>query len=179
MTTVLHINSSGTVEGSVTRAATAALLQQLAPTRVITRDLAETPLPHVDATWISTRLIPQEDLTAADHDVLALSDTLVEEVKAADVIVIGLPMYNFGMPAALKAWIDLIARPKVTFSYTENGPVGHLEGKRAIVAMSSGGVPMGAPVDFATPHLKQFLNFVGIDHVTVHNAKDLLQQNAA
>ena len=128
MTTVLHIKTSGTIDGSVSREATAKLLTRLNPTRVITRDLAETPLPQVDAAWIATRLIP-EDLQTQEHkDVLALSDALIAEIKAADVVLIGMPMYNFGMPAALKAWIDLIARPKVTFAYTDGGPIGLLKG---------------------------------------------------
>lgn len=179
MTTVLHINASGTKQGSVSRAATAQLLQNLSPTRVITRDLAETPLPQVDETWITTRLIPEAELTAADRNVLALSDELIAEIKEADVILIGLPMYNFGMPAALKAWIDLVARPKVTFAYTENGPVGLLEGKRAHVAVASGGVPVGAPMDFATPHLQQVLRFIGIDDITIHTASEVIAQKAA
>ena len=124
MTTVLHINASGTINGSVSRAATAQLLQKLEPTSVITRDLAKTALPQVDETWITTRLIPETEQTAAARAVLALSDELIAELRAADVLLIGMPMYNFGMPAALKAWVDLIARPKVTFAYTENGPVG-------------------------------------------------------
>ncbi|MEJ8561429.1 NAD(P)H-dependent oxidoreductase [Yoonia sp. GPGPB17] len=179
MTTVLHINASGTKEGSVSRAATDTLLQELSPTQVITRDLAEAPLPQIDETWITTRLIPQDELTQADRDVLALSDTLIEEIKAADIILIGMPMYNFGMPAALKAWIDLIARPKVTFSYTENGPVGLLTNKKAIVAVASGGVPVGAPMDFATPHMEQVLRFVGIEDITVLTAKDIVAKAAA
>ncbi len=179
MTTVLHINASGTLNGSVSRAATDKLVHDLSPSRVITRDLAQETLPFVDEAWITTRLIPADEMTDANKAVLALSDTLIAEIKAADVIVIGMPMYNFGMPAALKAWIDLIARPKVTFAYTENGPVGLLEGKRAIVAVASGGVPVGAPVDFATPHMTQVLNFIGINDVTVHAAKDILAQAAA
>ena len=179
MTTVLHISASGTHSGSISRAATASILKTLSATKVITRDLAETPLPQVDETWINTRLIPQDALTATDHAVLSLSDTLIEEIKSADIILIGMPMYNFGMPAALKAWIDLIARPKVTFAYTENGPVGLFKGKKAIVAVASGGVPVGAPLDFATPHMKQVLRFIGIDDITVHKAKDLVTQNAA
>ena len=179
MTTVLHINASGTIDGSVSREATAKLLSGLDPTRVITRDLAATPLPQVDATWITTRLIP-EDLQTQEHkDVLALSDALVAEIKSADVILIGMPMYNFGMPAALKAWIDLIARPKVTFAYTEGGPVGLLEGKRAVVAVASGGVQVGAPIDFATPHLQQVLKFIGIDNIEIHTAKDVVAELAA
>ncbi|EBA12351.1 FMN-dependent NADH-azoreductase [Roseobacter sp. CCS2] len=179
MTTVLHINASGTRTGSVSRAATNTLLQELAPTNVITRDLAETPLPQIDDTWITTRLIPDADLTDADRDVLSLSDALIDEIKAADVILIGMPMYNFGMPAALKAWVDLIARPKVTFAYTENGPVGLLEGKKAIVTVASGGVPVGAPMDFATPHIEQILKFIGITDITVHTAKDVVAKDAA
>ncbi len=179
MTTVLHINASGTVDGSISRAATAQLLQELAPTRVITRDLAETPLPLIDATWITTRLIPEADQTDADRAVLALSNDLIAELQAADVVLIGMPMYNFGMPAALKAWIDLIARPKVTFAYSENGPVGLLEGKRAVVAVASGGVAVGTPADYATPHLQQVLRFIGIDDISVHTAKDVIAEKAA
>ena len=179
MTTVLHISASGTKNGSVSRAATDMLLQDLAPTRVITRDLAETPMPQIDETWIAARLIAQADQTEADRHVLALSDALIDEIKEADIVLIGMPIYNFGMPAALKAWIDLIARPKVTFAYTENGSVGLLDGKKAILAVASGGVPVGAPMDFATPHMEQVLRFVGIDDITVHPAKDLLAQIAA
>ena len=179
MTTVLHLNASATIDGSSSRDATARLVQDLSPTRIISRDLAATPLPQIDATWVTTRLIPEADQSAADKAVLALSDTLIAEIKAADVIVIGMPMYNFGMPAALKAWIDLIARPKVTFAYTENGPVGLLEGKKAIVAVASGGVPVGAPMDFATPHLEQVLKFIGITDITVHTAKDVVAEVAA
>ncbi|PJI85244.1 FMN-dependent NADH-azoreductase [Yoonia maricola] len=179
MTTVLHINASGTLNGSVSRAATEHLLRGLAPTRVITRDLAETPLPQIDKTWITTRLLPETEQTEVDHAVLALSDTLIAEIEAADIILIGMPIYNFGMPAALKAWIDLIARPKVTFAYTENGPVGLINGKKAIVAVASGGVPVGAPMDFATPHMEQVLRFIGIDDITVHTAKEVVAQAAA
>ncbi len=179
MTTVLHISASGTHNGSISRAATAALLDDLQATRVIVRDLAKTPLPQVDETWITTRLIPEADLTEENRKVLALSDDLIAEIRAADVILIGMPMYNFGMPAALKAWIDLIARPKVTFAYTENGPVGLLDGKRAVVAVASGGVPVGAPLDFATPHLAQVLRFVGITDIDIHTAKDVATKKAA
>ncbi len=179
MTIVLHINASGTINGSVSRAATAKLLEGLAPTRVITRDLAATDLPHVDETWINTRLIAEDALTDVDRTVLAHSDMLIKEIKAADIILIGMPMYNFGMSASLKAWIDLIARPKVTFAYTDKGPVGLLQDKRAIVAVSSGGVPVGSAADYATPHMQQVLRFIGIDDITVHVAKDVIAGAAA
>lgn len=176
MTTVLHINASGTLTGSVSRAATARLLEGLTPTRVITRDLAETPLPQVDELWITTRLIPQDQLTPEDQAILALSDALIAEIQAADVILIGVPMYNFGIPAALKLWIDLIARPGVTFSYTPDGPVGLMDAKRAVVAVASGGVPVDSPADFATPHLRQVFRFIGVEDMTVHAAKDVVDQ---
>ncbi len=177
--TILHINASGTTDGSVSRAATARLIADMNPARVMTRDLAATPLPQVDDTWITARMVPEADRTDADRTALALSDELIAELKAADTVVIGMPMYNFGMPAALKAWIDLIARPKVTFAYSEDGPVGLLEGKRAVVAVASGGVPVDSPVDFATPHLRQVLRFIGIEDIAVHVAKDVIAAQAA
>ena len=177
--TVLVINASGSLEGSATRAATSQLVASLSPTKVISRDLAETPLPQIDEAWIKSRLVPADQQSDADRDTLALSDELIAEIKAADVIVIGLPVYNFGMPAALKAYIDLIARPRVTFAYTEGGPVGLLEGKRAIVAVASGGTKIDSAGDFATPHLRHVLGFIGIDDVTVHAAQDLLAAEAA
>jgi len=178
MTTILHINASGTIDGSFSRAATTGLIADLNPTRVITRDLAATPLPQIDHAWINARLVPEDDQSPDNQAILALSDVLVAELQAADIVVIGMPIYNFGMPAALKAWVDLIARPKVTFAYTADGPIGLLEGKRAIVAVASGGVPVDSTLDFATPHLRQVLGFVGITDVDVHAAKELVDQAA-
>lgn len=134
---------------------------------VTTRDLALTPLPQVTAAWNAARLVPAADRSAAENETLTFSNTLVAEVLAADHIIIDMPMYNFGLPAALKAWIDLICRPKETFAYTSDGPVGLLDGKRATIVAASGGVPIGASVDFATPHLKTVLGFIGITDVTV------------
>ncbi len=177
--TVLLINASGTTEGSATRAATAQLIADMAPDKVISRDLAATPLPQVDGTWINARLVPEDDRTETDQAALSLSDDLIAELKEADTVVIGLPVYNFGMPAALKAWVDLIARPKVTFAYTEGGPVGLLEGKRAIVAVASGGTAIDSDYDFATPHMRQILNFIGISDITVVSAKEVIAAQAA
>lgn len=177
--TVLHIDASGTLDGSATRAATAQIVADLNADEVISRDLAKTPLPQIDAAWIAARLVPAETLSDADRETLALSDSLVAELKEADTIVIGLPIYNFGMPAALKAYIDLVARPKVTFAYTEGGPVGLLEGKKAIVAVASGGTPIDSDWDFATPHMRQVLGFLGITDVTVVNARDVAEAKAA
>ena len=114
---------------------------------------------------------PAEDRTAAQREKLAFSDTLVDELKAADIVVIGAPIHNFSVPASLKAWIDLVARVRLTFRYTENGPVGLLEGKKAYVLTPSGGVPVGSPVDFATPYLRHALAFIGIDDVEIIGAQ--------
>ncbi len=179
MSHVLQIDASSTLTASQSRAAGAVIVEGLGAQKVTHRDLAETPLPQITEDWVNARLVPAEKRTPEESEVLALSDQLIEELKAADTIVIGMPLYNFGMPAALKAWIDLIARPRVTFQYTEGGPVGLLEGKKAIVVFASGGVPMGAPVDFATPHLTQVLNFVGITDVEVRVASDVVAARAA
>ncbi len=165
--TVLHIDTSARHQGSVTRDLTAKIVEKHSPNHVIARDLADTPLPQLTEDWVNANFTPQDSRTDAQKDTLALSDKLVNELKAADTIVIGLPMYNFSVPAALKAWIDLVARAGVTFRYTENGPIGLLEGKKAVIALASGGVPEGAPVDFATPYLRHVLSFLGITDVTV------------
>ncbi len=179
MTHILHIDASATSSGSQSRAASAALVQSLDPQTVIYRDLTANPLPFVTEDWVKARLVPADARTDAENAALALSDTLIAELQAADTIVIGMPLYNFGMPANLKAWIDLIARPQVTFRYTENGPVGLLEDKTAHVAFASGGVPMAAPADFATPHMRVVLNFIGITDVTFAPAAEVLATQAA
>ncbi|MEL6570823.1 MAG: NAD(P)H-dependent oxidoreductase [Pseudomonadota bacterium] len=179
MSNVLHIDTSATLTGSVSRAVSAKTVKDLTPQQSTHRDLAGTPLPQVSEAWVKARLVAPEDRTAEESEILALSDTLIAELAAADTIVIGLPLYNFGVPASLKAWMDLVARPGVTFRYTENGPEGLLKGKKAIVVFASGGVPMGAPVDFASPHLRQFLGFIGITDVTFVDTRALSEPAAA
>ena len=171
--TVLHIDASVATETSRSRAASKAEVAAISPSKVIRRDLVADPLPFIDNTWAEARLKPRDTLTDADKSVLALSDKLVAELQAADTIVIGMPIYNFAAPASLKAWMDLVARPKVTFHYTENGPEGLLAGKKAVLAVASGGVPVGSDMDFASRHLTHFLNFIGISDVTVLDVKDL------
>ncbi|KNG94499.1 FMN-dependent NADH-azoreductase [Pseudaestuariivita atlantica] len=166
MTTVLHIDSSARTTGSATRAMTARTIAELGAARVIRRDLAAEPLPHLSEAWVSANFTPAETRTEAQAQTLALSDTLVAELDAADVIVIGLPVYNFGVPAALKAWIDLVARAGRTFRYTPDGPQGLLTGKRAIVAFASGGTGIGSEIDFASRYLTHMLGFLGITDVT-------------
>ena len=101
---------------------------------------------------------------------------MVAEVKAADVLVLGVLIYNFGAPAAFKAWFDMVARVGVTFKYLETGPVGLLSSKRAILVFASGGTPVGSDIDFATPWVKQALHFIGIDDLTVISADALGQR---
>ena len=178
MTHLLHIDASAHFGTSTSRAASAKLVADLAPTTVTRRDLTADPLPQITGDWADARLIPPEDRTPHQNDLLTLSDTLVAELQAADTIIIGAPLYNFSGPASLKAWMDLVARPRVTFRYTENGPIGLLEGKKAIVTIASGGVPVGSEMDFLTPHIKVFLAFLGITDVTVLAAKDVVAKAA-
>ncbi|GGE51714.1 FMN-dependent NADH-azoreductase [Actibacterium pelagium] len=165
-TTALHIDASARKADSVTRKYTQKVLDRLNPQTVLTRDLAQT-LPFIDEEWVGANFTPVDERTDQQKAKLALSDELIAELKAADVVVIGLPLYNFSLPASLKAWIDLIARAGVTFQYTESGPKGLLEGKRAIVVAASGGVPVGSPVDFATGYIRHVLGFVGITEVEI------------
>ncbi len=165
---VLAINTSAKKDGSISRTLTADLVGALEDRHgdldVVERDLAA-GLPFIDSAWVEANFTPDEDKTDAHRETLAQSDTLVAELRAADVIVIGAPIYNFSIPAVLKAWIDMIARARLTFRYTDNGPEGLLVGKKAYVVVPSGGVPVGSAVDFATPYLRQALAFVGITDV--------------
>ena len=128
--TVLRIDASARHDGSESRALTQRILDRLAPQSVIQRDLA-TAIPSLDADWLAASWTPEDQRSDAQREKLALSDSLIAELKAADTLVIGTPIYNFGIPAPLKAWIDQIARAGVTFRYTEAGPEGFMTGKRA------------------------------------------------
>lgn len=133
-------------------------------TEVKTRDLSQ-GLETINQAWVSANFTEQAARSGTQNLILANSNELIAELLWADVLVIASPIYNFSVPSALKAWIDQVCRAGLTFNYTENGPVGLLSGKRAILAMSSGGVPVDSAVDFATPYLRQVLNFIGISDV--------------
>lgn len=171
--TVLRIDASARREGSVSRDLATKIINRLAPDRVIARDLA-TPLPLLDEAWVGANFTPSDQRTEDQRAKLALSDELIAELAAADTLVIGLPIYNFGVPAALKAWIDQVARAGVTFQYTETGPKGLLEGKRAIVAVASGGTEAGSEIDFATGYIRHVLGFIGIHDVAFVTADRLM-----
>lgn len=167
---ILRIDSSAKVEGSYSRDLIDRLLDTLGPGgQVVRRDLVD-PIPQIDAAWIAANKPLEEKRTDAHRHTLALSETLVAELEAADLIVIGLPVYNFGVPASLKAWIDQVCRARRTFRYTPNGPEGLLEGKRAIVVYAAGGTAMGSPIDFASGYLRHVLGFIGIKDVTFIDA---------
>lgn len=167
---ILRIDASGRRDGSSSRVLAddlvAALEARYDAVDVIRRDLAD-PLPHVDQDWINANFTAEAARSAAQRDTLALSDQLVDELREADALVIGVPVYNFGIPAALKAWVDLICRARMTFRYTENGPQGLLHGKKAYLIVASGGVGVDSAVDFATPYMRQALGFVGIQDIEV------------
>ncbi len=165
---VLEISAGARSEGSISRQLTADLISALdsrhSNIEIARRDLSD-GLPFIDEAWVAANFTPEEDRTGQHRQDLAYSDTLVAELKDADVLVIGAPIYNFSLPATLKAWIDMIARARLTFHYTENGPEGLLRNKKAYVVVPSGGVPVGSPMDFSTPYLRHALAFVGISDV--------------
>lgn len=164
--TVLHIDSSARLTASVSRDLTAQVVARLGAKEVIRRDLA-TALPLLDEAWIGANFTPADQRSDEQKALLAQSDALIAELKAADTIVIGAPIYNFSVPATLKAWIDLVARVGVTFSYSAAGPEGLLKGKRAIVVITSGGTEAGSDIDYASRYLTHVLGFIGITDVEI------------
>jgi len=176
MSNVLLITASGRHEGSVSRPLAEALTARIggADATIVERDLAK-GLPFVDAAWIEANNTPAEDRTDYHKGVLALSDSLVDELKAADAIVLATPIYNFGAPAVLKAWIDMICRARLTFRYGENGPVGLLEDRPVYVVVSSGGTAVGSEIDYLTAHLRHVFGFIGIQSVEFIAADQLMR----
>ena len=171
--TVLHIDSSARLTGSTTRDLTKRIVDRLNADTILRRDLTSA-LPQIDENWVNANFTPADQRTPEQQDRLALSDQLVQELMAADTIVIGTPVYNFSVPASLKAWVDLVARAGLTFKYTENGPQGLLEGKRAIIAVASGGTKVGSEIDFASGYLQHIMGFIGITDVEIVAADQLM-----
>ena len=173
--TILRIDASMRREGSVSRELADKVIERISDsdTRVITRDLLANPPTFIDESWIGANFTDPAERTDAQAQALAASDALIAEVRAADTLVIGVPLYNFAVPGALKTWIDMIARARETFRYTENGPVGLLEGKKAYLVVTSGGVPVGSDMDFATGYMRHVMGFIGITDVTVIEAGQL------
>lgn len=179
---ILRVDASARVEGSVSRQLADELIEALrtalGTVELTARDLKE-GLPFVDETWMTANFTPEEERTDAHRAALTTSDELVAELAAADALVISTPIYNFGIPAALKAWVDMVARARLTFRYTDQGPVGLLEGKRAYVIMASGGTRVGSEIDFASGYLRHVLGFLGIQDVEIIAADRLVSQGEA
>ena len=177
MTNILRIDSSITGEASVSRRLTDRIIARLTKAdpkaMVVERDLSS-GVPHIDSAWIGAVYTPAEARSPEQAKIAAYSDALLAEVRAADLLVIALPIYNFGVPAPLKGWLDHLARKGETFRYSEAGPEGLLKGKRAIVAMSSSGTRLGSEIDFASGYLRHMLGFFGITDVEFVAADEMV-----
>lgn len=178
MTTALVLNSSIAGPNSVSRSLVAEVVEQLraehSDLRAIERDLGSAPIPHLTPETIGGFIKEQPE--GAEAETRALSDTLIAELFAADVIVIGAPMYNFGIASPLKAWFDHVLRAGVTFRYGEAGPIGLVTGKRAIVIETRGGLYSEGPLTFLDaqePHLRAVLGLIGITEVSFVRAEKL------
>ena len=162
--TVLHINSSARLNQSNTRIIGQYLVDALGEP-IVSRDLAQHPLPPITAEDLIAVHGSSESERASLQAQLALSEQLIDELKDADTLVLGAPMYNFGIPASLKAWIDAICRAGVSFKYTEQGPVGLLNVSRAFIITATGGTSIGSEMDFASRYLDHICRFLGIAEV--------------
>ena len=147
--------------------------------KVIVRDLAKEPVPHLDAARFGAFLAKPEERTPAQQAVVDYSDALIGELKRADVVVLGLPMYNFGVPSTLKAYFDHVARVGETFKYTEKGPVGLLTGKKVYVFAARGGMYAATPNDTQTPFIRTFLSFLGMSDIEFVYAEGLAISEAS
>ena len=183
MTNILRIDASARNSGSTTRQLTDKLVSHLIEqgygANVVQRDLALTPPALLTEGWVGANFTDDADRSDEQKSLLASSDELIAELEATNTIVIGVPVYNFAIPASLKAWVDLIARARRTFRYTEAGPEGLLKDKKAYLVVASGGVPVGSDYDFATGYLRHVLGFVGITDVTIIAADQQMMDGEA
>ncbi len=172
---ILRIDSSARYTDSVGRDLSTQLIERLKSSdtaTIVQRDLGA-GVSILDEATVGAAFTPAEERSADQVAALAQGQVMIDELKAADAVVIAMPIYNFSAPAALKAWADLIARVGETFQYTETGPVGLVEDRPTYVIVTSGGVPISSPMDWATGWLQQFLAFIGITNVTVVEAGQL------
>ncbi len=180
---VLQINASARSEGAQsTRLADLVVerLRQDAPGLSLTvRDLAANPHPALDEAALQALFTPESDRTPEQAARVALDDALIAEIQATDVLVLGVPMYNFTISSQLKNWLDAIARAKVTFRYTENGPEGLLTGKKVFIALARGGKYRGTDTDTQVPYLKTILGFLGMTDLSFLYAEGLAMGSEA
>ncbi len=181
MTNILHISASINGAASTSRKLGDKLAKGLSAKHgmdIVERDLAANDLPLIDALRFEANNTPPEERNTAQSELAQIADELIDELRGADVIVMSVPIYNFSVPASVKAWADLVARAGTTFKYTENGPDGLLTGKKAYITASSGGVPVGSEVDFMTKWLEHFLGFLGIPTEEIVAADGIMGENA-
>jgi FMN-dependent NADH-azoreductase len=173
---ILRVDASASVSSSNSKRLgdklVARLEQRHISTTVQQRDLNR-DLYFIDETWVAANFTPAEQRSEEQRLRLAFSDELIDEIKQADHIVLTTPMYNFGIPSTLKAWIDLICRAGVTFHYTADGPVGLVRDKQVDIVITTGGVPLQSPADFVSGYLKQVFGFIGIDNVNFIGADQM------
>jgi FMN-dependent NADH-azoreductase len=177
MTTLLQIKASISDQGLSSQLANdfvAAYRVSHPEAKVLVREVASAePVPHLNSERFGAFIAKPEQRTDAQHAVVAYSDSLIDELKRADVVVIGLPMYNFGVPSQLKAYFDHIARAGITFKYTATGPVGLLTGKKVYVFAARGGLYAGTTLDTQTGYVRDFLAFLGLKDVQFVYAEGL------
>ena len=180
MKSILHIISSPRGEESVSIKLGNAIVKQVIETfpgsTVTELDLTKNPLPHIDEVTVSALRTPADQHSEIQKEIIKASDAAIAQLFEADIIVIGVPLYNFGVPSHLKSWLDHVVRAGKTFKYTAEGPQGFVEGKKVYVAFSSGALYSDGPYkafDFATPYLTAVLAWIGINDVTVYRAEGL------
>ncbi len=142
-------------------------LEALHPGAIVQQRDLNQGMSFIDESWVTANFTPVDQRSEEQQQRLALSDELIDEIRQADHIVLTTPMYNFGIPATLKTWIDLVCRAGVTFQYTADGPVGLIKGKRIDIIITTGGVPLQSPVDFVSDYLKQVFRFIGIEDINI------------
>lgn len=181
---ILKIDASLRKAGSYSRDLTDKLIRQLTGeqassekssgenSNVIIRDLLE-GIPLIDEAWTKANFTALDERTIEQKECLIASDVLVDELNNADQIVIGLPIYNFGVPTAFKAWLDQVTRSKLTFRYTDDGPVGLVNNKKAYIVIVSGGTKLGTELDFVSDYLRHVLGFIGITDVSIIDSSGL------
>lgn len=176
MNNILLIKSSLNGEQSHSNRLSQSLVQQITAKAKVTiaeRDLAKDNLPHLTKTEMDAWMTDIGQRSKEQSDLAAISDHLVQELQTSDIIVVAMPMYNFGVPSTFKAWVDRVARAGITFQYTENGPQGLLNGKKVIVVASRGGIYAGTQKDSQTQYLKDVFSFMGMDDITFIYAEGL------
>ena len=180
MNKILFYKTSPKNEGSISTELGEYLVNRLSKegnTNVSKRQLDQ--VPFINQQIINGLYINDNEKTLEQLEALKISDAIVKDVHENDTIIISTPIYNFAAPAVLKAWADLVARLNKTFQYTDNGPVGLLKNKKAYIVVSSGGTKIGSEIDFFTPWMKFFLNFIGIKDVTFISADQLMSDDGS